>query len=146
MDHLPKLFKDYLENSGVSPKTLVNYVSDLSNFLTWAKSPSSSSLTNSFTPDFLAQYRNYLIETNVPVGTVNRRLSALRHFGRFLVWYKLIKENPAEKLENLPRDGKQQLTNPLLARYIENLKQNGATSQEIKKTRETLSEFLRIAD
>lgn len=145
MQHLYEGFKDYLESAGVSKKTRVNYLSDLSNFLSWAKSPSTTSLAASFTSDFLAEYRNYLTQADVPVGTINRRLSALRHFGRFLVWYKLINENPAENLENLPRSQSHKATSFLITNYIQHLKQNGVTRREIEKTKSTLGEFLSIA-
>lgn len=150
MKHLLEGFKSYLEANRVSKKTQVNYLSDLSNFLTWAlralkengEVPNGTRLVANFSTQLLEQYKQSLIEEEIPVGTINRRLSALRQLGRFLAFYKLITKSPAENLENLPRSFNSD--NPLISDYINSLRQSGADDKEIKKTRETLNEFLRI--
>lgn len=149
MDHLLNGFKNYLESAGVSKKTLTNYVSDLSNFLTWAASPNTTDLIARFDSELLEQYKKSLIENEIPLGTVNRRLSALRHFGKFLVWCKLTTENPAENLENLKKHSNRDsdsISEPdPIQEFLENERRSGATQAEINKKRAILEEFLMIA-
>ncbi|MEK7470837.1 MAG: site-specific integrase, partial [Patescibacteria group bacterium] len=40
------------------------------------------------------------VENRVPVATINRRLSTLRHFGRFLTSYQTLDFNFMEGIEN----------------------------------------------
>lgn len=102
-------FTKYLSSLGLSPKTHKNYRSDLSHFLSWAilKVRSFGSYVESLTEiipflntDFSREYKNYMIENHMPVKTVNRRLSTLRHLSRFLVGNRTIDSDFTGGLEN----------------------------------------------
>lgn len=109
--NLPKKFELYLtETLGVSGKTLRNYRADLSHFSGWAtlylqsvgvKIASSEGVLPHFTPQLIALYKGYHLENNIPEGTVNRRLSTLRNFARFLLNAGQISQNPTSTISNL---------------------------------------------
>ena len=46
-----------------------------------------------------------MVDQGLPTSTVNRRLSALRSFGRFLQESGLTRENPTDNLENVHNFG-----------------------------------------
>lgn len=87
-------FVKYLDNLGLSPKTHKNYRSDLNHFTGWlilrVRSFGSYIETLSEGIPFLNKktafdYRAYLFENKIPVKTINRRLSTLRHLSKFTV-------------------------------------------------------------
>lgn len=92
-------FYQYLINLGLSAKTLKNYKSDLNHFSQWLVQKvrlfGSSVESFSETIPFLrsetaADYKKFMNKNNIPVKTVNRRLSTLRHLSRFLVSSEII--------------------------------------------------------
>lgn len=111
---LPKKFELYLtETLGVSGKTLRNYRADLSHFSGWAilylqstgtKIASSDGILPHFTPQLIALYKGYHLENNIPEATVNRRLSTLRNFARFLISEDQISQDPTLAISNLSRE------------------------------------------
>ncbi|OGY09980.1 MAG: hypothetical protein A2700_02035 [Candidatus Blackburnbacteria bacterium RIFCSPHIGHO2_01_FULL_44_64] len=108
---LPKLFEDFLREQGkVSEKTLRNYRSDLAHFLRWAKTHLGRSgigmdqptkILPHFTPSLVGTYKGYNLELEVPHATINRRLSTLRSFARFLTIRRLLDNNPTENIQNI---------------------------------------------
>ena len=94
-----KDFYQYLTNLGISAKSHKNYRSDLNHFSLWfiQKVRLLGSAVESFSEaiPFLNQeaagdYKKYMSKNNIPVKTVNRRLSTLRHLSRFLVSSEII--------------------------------------------------------
>jgi site-specific recombinase XerC len=92
-------FYTYLTSLGLSSKSLKNYKSDINNFSRWLifKIRSLGSSVESFSevvpflrPETANEYKAYMSKNNVPVKTVNRRLSTLRHLSRFLVSSEII--------------------------------------------------------
>lgn len=86
-------FLNYLTDLKISKKTLKNYKSDINHFYSWLvlKVRSFGSYIESleqagpFLSDSTANdYRSYLQNNSIPVKTINRRLSTLRHFARYL--------------------------------------------------------------
>jgi len=112
MFDLPNSFKAYLKVKGASQNTIKNYLADLNHFLAWLELTlrgQNIALDQSlpelfiryFEPNYLAKYKNYLVQNQLPVATVNRRLSTLRTFGGFCLSQAWIKENPAKKIRNV---------------------------------------------
>jgi site-specific recombinase XerD len=112
MFDLPNSFKAYLKVKGASRNTIKNYLADLNHFLAWLELTlrgQNIALDRSlpelfiryFDPNYLAKYKNYLVQNQLPVATVNRRLSALRTFGGFCISQAWISENPAKKVTNV---------------------------------------------
>jgi site-specific recombinase XerD len=112
MFDLPNSFKAYLKVKGASQNTIKNYLADLNHFLAWLELTlrgQNIALDRSlpelfsryFEPNYLAKYNNYLVQNQLPISTVNRRLSTLRTFGGFCLSQAWIKENPAKKISNV---------------------------------------------
>lgn len=114
MSGLPKKFELYLtETLGVSAKTLRNYRADFSHFSGWAilylqsvgtKVVTGDGILPHFTPKLIALYKGYHLENKIPQATLNRRLSTLRNFARFLVSEGQIKQDPTLAISNLRRE------------------------------------------
>ncbi len=109
-DIVKKEFSKYLDTLGVSPKSHKNYRSDLSHFTGWLilKIRSLGSYVESLTEavPFLNQniaqeYKSYMSENNQPVGSINRRLSTLRHFARFMVATQIANYDFTQGVENI---------------------------------------------
>ena len=75
---------------GLSQNTLQAYQRDLLDFLTFLKQDTFRSVT----PSHIRSYLEHLHVRALETGTIARRLSALRHFYRFLYEQKSITENP----------------------------------------------------
>lgn len=112
MFDLSNSFKAYLKVKGASQNTIKNYLADLNHFLAWLELTlrgQNIALDRSlpelfvryFEPNYLAKYKNYLVQNQLPVATVNRRLSTLRTFGGFCLSQAWISENPAKKVTNI---------------------------------------------
>lgn len=105
-----ELFSDYLTRIGISGKTFKNYRSDVAHFTGWiifrvrTFGVSVQELTEAipFLSDGLArEYKTYLVENNVSSKTVNRRLSTLRHLGRFLLESQILDFDFMNGLQNI---------------------------------------------
>src|SRR3989344_3869982 len=115
--NLEALFHQFLlaGNKKISPVTIKNYLSDLRHFLGWLvlrlkTSGISIKITDTFQPPELAShlsesnlrhYRAYLVENEIPLSTINRRLSTLRKFCSFFISQRWLNENPAKKINNI---------------------------------------------
>lgn len=110
-------FKNYLIAENVSTSTLKNYLSDFRHFAGWLsnnKSFKSSSLSNSSLSSptdvlklidfsFIECYKLYLIKANIPIKTINRRLSTLRRFFKYCTNQNLITSNPCKNVSNISK-------------------------------------------
>ena len=99
-------------NKTISLVSVKNYRSDLRHFLGWLilKLQSEEIPTESFNSDLtiiqvitvsrIQQYKAYMLENNLPINTVNRRLSTVRKFCSFGISQGWITENPAKSVQN----------------------------------------------
>ena len=118
-------FKQYLLAGNISSVSIKNYLSDFRHFTGWftfviaseakqslpagrqvngiATSPSASrdDIFNLITIDLITNYKSYLVENNLPVKTINRRLSTIRKFCTFCISQGWMKENPGKKISNV---------------------------------------------
>lgn len=87
-------FYQYLTDLGISAKSHKNYRSDVNHFSQWLvfKVRSMGLSVETFSeaipflrPEVADEYKKFMNKNSVPVKTVNRRLSTLRHLSRFLV-------------------------------------------------------------
>jgi len=113
--NLEASFKQFLisGNKFLSNISLKNYVSDLRHFFAWfyfklksnskdiEKSKLSEIINNYFTKILLFQYKTYLIENNISVQSINRRLSTLRKLSKFFLSQGWIKTNPCKEISNV---------------------------------------------
>lgn len=111
-------FKSYLfaGNTKVASVTAKNYLSDLRHFLGWFifalraspeyeqivdKKDFSVLINNFLNKKKVDLYKEYLASNNIPVKTINRRLSSLRKFCSFCISQGWLKENPAKHVKNV---------------------------------------------
>lgn len=105
---LPKLFRHYLQLQKASPVTVKNYVADINHFLTWLNQETGirhqvagKAISDLFTLETIEEYKSDLLDDDTPPATINRRLSALRKFGRFSQSQGWIEDNEALKVKNI---------------------------------------------
>ena len=142
-------FKKYLLAENISSLTLKNYLSDLRHFLGWTvlnlKPKNKKNLESLTFLDFLNQidecliekYKNYLITNDIPIKTINRRLSTIRKFFSFCINQSWLKENPAKKIKNL-----QPKIDSILASFASSLKKENLDEKTIKSYLAVVQEFL----
>ncbi len=113
--NLEPYFKKYLITENFSLVSLKNYLSDFRHFAGWfdfyLRSHKKTDNSNNFqnyidsikhiNNDTIFEYRNYLIENNLPHKTINRRLSTIRKFCSFCISQGWLKENPTKKITNI---------------------------------------------
>lgn len=93
-------FQNHLERAAFAPTTIRNYNADVRGFVRWLHLQKSGSTSGALTAQDFETYRSYLIDgTDQSAATVNRRLQALRVFGRFLYAEGLTPDNPARTLQ-----------------------------------------------
>ncbi len=91
-------FKNYLLAGNINPISIRNYLSDYRYFTGWmGKQKKHSTLSE----ELIGEYKNYLITSQLPIKTVNRRLSTLRKFCSFCISQGWLKENAAKKVANI---------------------------------------------
>ncbi|MDP4147416.1 MAG: phage integrase N-terminal SAM-like domain-containing protein [Bacillota bacterium] len=81
---LVKKFKTHLEEDGKSDKTVESYVGDTSVFVTFleGKGVDFNGETKRF---YVTSYRNYLIENQYELSTINKKVNSIHSFNRYLV-------------------------------------------------------------
>ena len=95
-------FESHLERIELAPTTIRNYAADVRGMMRWMHEQQNGSTPQ--VPDAHAfnTYRAHLIEnTDQSPATINRRLQALRVFGRFLQEAGFVRQNPAHGLQLL---------------------------------------------
>jgi len=156
MFDLPNSFKAYLKVKGASPNTIKNYLADLNHFLAWLEltlKGQNIALDRSlpelfiryFEPNYLAKYKNYLVQNQLPAATVNRRLSTLRTFGGFCLSQAWITENPAKKLTNVSLEQKtvdSRQKTEILEEFKQSLEEEKASPFTIKNYLADIRNFL----
>jgi site-specific recombinase XerD len=142
-----------------------NYLSDFRHFIGWLTLHLSSqqhisinfnesrfiSLINRQT---IKNYKSYLVENNIPVKTINRRLSTLRKFCSFCISQGWLKENPAKRVSNVGADfmsarktGKHEglpLQNDILQQFHQDLLKENFDKKTITSYLDDIREFLSI--
>lgn len=149
---LQKQFENYLSSRGISPKSIKNYKSDLSNFIAWAiknlKSYGSyvenlTELVPFLSPKLISEYKFHL-QTDSPVKTLNRRLSTLRSLSKFLISSQIIDNDFMEKIQNINlQTTKPALkTHSLLKDFIAHLTNQNISKNTIKNYSSDVRQFL----
>ncbi len=109
--YLEALFKKHLEISSppISKVSQKNYLSDIRYFFGWIQNfaqpqpDNAQSLQNLFSKNLLVEFRDYMIDSLLPIATINRRLSSLRKFCHFLVESSKIVQDPSSNLTNVTK-------------------------------------------
>jgi len=115
-----EIFKNFLVAEKISEGSIRSYLSDVRFFFNWLDGflkenhiNHPSSILKYVNPKLLEAYKNYLLENNIPIKTINRRFSSLRKFGNFCQsqgWLvnpsTLLRMNPFDVLRNIPEEEK----------------------------------------
>lgn len=118
-----KRFTDYLKyEKRYSPHTIDAYCSDLEQFFQFIDKEYDSISLNELNHHHIRSWIVELIENNRSPVSINRKLSTLKTFFRFLMREGKIKNNPASKIQ-APKKGKQ-LPTFVEVKQIENLFSN----------------------
>ena len=152
LDSAKNNFVKYLENLGISPKSLKNYKSDLTHFATWiiARVKTFGSYIESLgeavpflSEEMANEYKKHMIDSVVPAKTINRRLSTLRHFSRSLTASQLIDTDFALNLENISTSKtKRHDTTPLVSEFGTYLEAKKISKNTIKNYLSDTRQFL----
>lgn len=145
-------FQNHLLTKGVSPKSLKNYMSDLNHFLGWAilklKAYGSyienlAELVPFLSSNLASEYKTFLTENSIPVKTINRRLSTLRHLAKFLTESQILNFNFMENIANInPDRPKNLLPKTLITDFISHLKDQKISKNTIKNYASDIRQFL----
>lgn len=130
-----------------------NYLSDLRYFIGWhqqkAQSDSLSISLHQLSALDIEAYREYLLAQHIPTKTVNRRLSTVRMFGKFLVDQNILSENPARLIANLgskkPKSSPEVMhTYDIDPEFTAYLASQDMNQDDINATKNDITEFLSI--
>lgn len=96
---LIQAFEGHLQRVELAPATIRNYAADVRGFVRWLETQHNGATPTVPRANDFANYRLHLIQgTEQSPATINRRLQALRVFGRFLQETGYAPENPARQL------------------------------------------------
>lgn len=148
-DKVVKIFLEYIELLGVSKKTEKNYRSDISNFTLWmmnrVKTWGVAAKNLAETVPFIDKqtgfdYKKHLRNKTNSIKTVNRRLSTLRHFGRFLASEQILNFDFMEKVTNVST--KKSPSKNLISNFEAHLKTEKVSKNTIKGYLSDTRQFL----
>jgi integrase/recombinase XerC len=92
-----KLFLDYLRyQKRFSPQTLLSYETDLEQFIEFCNKKSQDSEKANHL--FIRRWIVEMLENNISARSVNRKISTLKSFYRFLIKEGLVQKNPLDKI------------------------------------------------
>ena len=105
-------FRNFLNTENVSNITVRGYVSDVRFYFNWYlpflkknlnldSNLDFSLVLKHINPKILEAYKNFLLDSNLPVKSINRKYSALRKLGTFCLSQKYITENIFESLKTI---------------------------------------------
>ncbi|EOD01442.1 tyrosine-type recombinase/integrase [Caldisalinibacter kiritimatiensis] len=99
-----KGFEKYLQEKDISRKTKKDYITDIKLFIGFINKANEG-----FKPEYVTElmtigYKKYMIHEKVyKASTINRKITSLEWFCKYLIQGGYIKENPAEGLETIPQ-------------------------------------------
>ena len=106
MNHQIESFLEYLEyQKNYSEKTIFGYREDLYDFLDFCKKNHNENIYN-IDYLFLRKYILHLYEKKYEKTTMNRHISSLKSFFKYLLKQNMIESNPTVLLESIKKDKK----------------------------------------
>jgi site-specific recombinase XerD len=146
-------FVSYLKSRGLSLASHKNYKSDLVHFMGWVilKIRSIGAYVESLTEivPFLnsgtgSEYKSYMIGNHIPVKTINRRLSTLRHLSHFLFSSDHLEADFMKNVENVSGSiGQKSAVNPIVNDFQIYLEAQKISKNTIKNYISDIHQFLR---
>lgn len=150
---LHKQFENHLLARGISSKSIRNYKSDLSHFLSWAinqlKSYGSyienlAELVPFLSSNLILDYKSFMQDSNFPIKTINRRLSTLRSLSKFLISSQIVDTDFMDKVGNLGSTEKKSvsISHSLIADFVSHLHTQNISKNTIKNYASDVRQFL----
>lgn len=136
----------YLKNSELGKTTYKGYKSDLNQFNLWCIEnfiSSKSSPFPTFNQESALGYRKFLIECKLPSSTINRKLSSIRGFYKFLADNNLLEVGYTRGLFNLQTNKKSE--HPFVHEFSKHLSISGLSKNTIKNYIVDVKLFLKKA-
>lgn len=132
--------------------TVKNYLSDIRYFIGWYQQQrTESELLGSLKAldrESIEAYKHYLQASNLPSTTINRRLSTVRMFCKFLIDQNILSINPAQHMVNVGSKAKDpiHINTPvqLDPAFLTHLSHKGLHESEISTIQTDVTEFLNI--
>jgi len=84
INELVQRFKTHLEEDGKSIKTIESYVGDTSAFVDFLESKGVD-FTGEMKRFYITSYRNYLIENQYELSTINKKVNSIQSLNKYLV-------------------------------------------------------------
>ncbi len=95
--HLDRFYSYLQHEKRISPNTLIAYKTDLLQFFEFIKQDADASFTDVF---LIRNWVVHLLDHKTDARSVNRKISSLKTYFRFLVREKLIADNPMAKIQS----------------------------------------------
>lgn len=132
--------------------SIKNYLSDLRYFIGWytqhAQNESFLTSLENLTSEHIEAYKSYLLSNNLPTKTINRRLSTVRMFCKYLISQNILTSNPAQHIVNMGTKAKKAFSNPQsglsLSEFAHFLSAKEFSPEHISRTESDINEFLSI--
>ncbi|MED4016284.1 tyrosine-type recombinase/integrase [Sutcliffiella cohnii] len=134
MDFL-QIFRNYLEDTDKSERTISSYLIIITNFAQWLDKEKFIDDLSIVATREIKTYRQFLIDKYAP-ATVNQKLACLKTFYKFLKQRNIIKDDPAEyiKLQKIDNIKSQYLTRAEELRVMNKAKEHGARTYALLMT------------
>lgn len=91
INELIQRFKKHLEEDGKSAKTVESYIGDTSAFVVFLEEKGVD-FNGEMKKFYITSYRNYLIEQQYELSTINKKVNSIHSFNRYLVDNNCINE------------------------------------------------------
>jgi integrase/recombinase XerD len=92
-------FEEALSADGKAAKTLESYIGDIRAFLQWLETKGNI-FTGSLKRFHITAYRNYLVQEDYEINTINKKINSLQSFNQFL----MDKGHLTEQIVDLKKD------------------------------------------
>ncbi len=164
MEKTVEIFKNYLQTRKISASSIKNYLVDIKHFLEWFTlylktnqikfaENQTSSIASYLTAEKIELYKNFLLNNQTAVKTINRRLSALRLFGSLAFAQGWLDHNPAKLVKNISfpekwqeKNKSNQVIQDILTAFASDLKKQGASQTTIKNYLTDIRQFLNFVN
>src|SRR5665647_1251230 len=77
-------FEETLVADGKAPKTVESYTGDIRAFLIWLETKGNI-FTGNLKRFHITSYKNYLVQNNYEINTINKKINSLQSFNQFLM-------------------------------------------------------------
>jgi site-specific recombinase XerD len=151
-DSIKIKFTEYLTSLGISKASHKNYRSDLSHFTEWfiLRLKTFGSFVESLTetipfisPEIAKDYKIFMSENKVPVKTINRRLSTLRHLSKCLFSSQITDSDFMASIENISLGTQKKIsTEPIVDNFRSYLEAQKISKNTIKNYVSDTRQFL----